>query len=123
MCGDFEDMTDTYATEACEGFVVGYVSYPGSVIVYVTQGTMAEYTSVRSLDDLEFDMDDPVTRFILAEKSCGEAVRTTAGNHDNDAVPSCAYCDRTKCPGASGDITMCPDRASDDADAEAERHR
>jgi hypothetical protein len=66
--GSFEDMTDTYATEACEGFVIGYVSYPGSVVVYVTQGTMAEYTLVRSLDELEFDMDDPVTRFILGKK-------------------------------------------------------
>lgn len=80
MRGSFEDLTDTYATEACEGFVVGYLSYPESVIVYVTQGSMIDFTSVRSLDDLEFDMDDPVTQFILASQHkcqyCGKLPST-----------------------------------------------
>lgn len=64
--GSFADMTDTYSSESCEGFVVAQCT-PTSVDVFVTQGTMAGYTCVKDLYDLEFDMDDPVTRFILGK--------------------------------------------------------
>ena len=67
MRGSFADMTDTYATEACEGFVALQFSNH-STVVFVTQRTMAGYTCVKNFDELEFDMDDPVTQFILASQ-------------------------------------------------------